>query len=349
MHEKNFLNLLKIQAAQTRPFSDDLYATAAKRRAEYEVKRQAEMLKRQERAREAKEFVRQCLDEWQVPTGVGQGVIGKSLLKARLDGTGGIEKEVSMDMVLESYEEVKDEFFRSQIEPILAQKFGGRKGKEGLLRDLIQKSSAPWNWISCLNSNRVDDIFRNHSSSLAEFSEFVTKSVVCPICADSMFTISDDGSGVECNYWSATSRKNEHWNNHACGHAFCRSCARRWAETAINEQRLQIRCPAPGCKYCLWDQDLKELLSFNMFQRHQEHLHTDHLKNLRGLVKEDDDLMAWLRQNARPCPDCHVIVSRSEGCNSMLCVCGTRFCYACGFKACQCRVKSRSDIWVPKA
>merc|ERR1712232_637703 len=42
-HENHFLNLLRIQAAQTRP-SDDLYATAAKRRAEYEVKRHAEML-----------------------------------------------------------------------------------------------------------------------------------------------------------------------------------------------------------------------------------------------------------------------------------------------------------------
>lgn len=272
-------------------------------------------------------------------------MVGKSLLKARLDGTGGIEKEVTLDMVLRSYEEAKGDFFRSKIEPLLAQKC-----PNGILRDVIQKSSAPWDWFSFLSSKLADDILRNYSSSLAELIEFVTEStrLVCPICADSMFSISDDASGVECNCWRAASRKNEHWNNHACGHTFCRSCARRWAETAINDQKLQIRCPAPGCKYRLWDQDLKELLSSKMFLRHQEHLYTDHLNNLKGLAKEDDDLMAWLRQNARPCPDCHVIVSRSEGCNSMICVCGTRFCYDCGFKTCQCGVNGRSDIWEPK-
>merc|ERR1712007_280625 len=111
-------------------------------------------------------------------------------------------------------------------------------------------------------------------------------------------------------------------------------------------QKLQLMINS--CKYRLWDQDLKELLSSKMFLRHQEHLYTDHLSNLKGLAKEDDDLMAWLRQNARPCPDCHVIVSRSEGCNTMICVCGTRFCYACGFITCQCGVKGRSDIWEPK-
>jgi hypothetical protein len=346
--DKELLHLLKIQAAQARPFSADQHATAAKRRAEYDGKRHEEMLKRQERAQQAKAFVRQYLEEWQVPADVGQAVVGKSLLKARLDGCGGIEKEVTQDMVVSSFEEAKSQFFKSKIEPLLAQKC-----PNGILRDSIQKSSAPWNWVSFLRSNLADDILRNHSSSAAEFIEFVTESdsLVCSICADSMFYPSHETLGVECNFWRAASRKNEHWNNHACGHAFCRSCARRWAETGINEQKVQIRCPAPGCKYCLWDQDLKELLSSNMFRRHEEHLHTDHLDNLKGLAKEDDDLVAWLHQNARPCPDCHVIVSRSEGCNSMICVCGTKFCYACGFKSCKCRtgMKDRADIWQPKA
>merc|ERR1712048_326282 len=137
----------------------------------------------------------------------------------------------------------------------------------------------------------------------------------CPICMDPMVSLSDDGREVQCNFWSAASRKNEHWNNHACGHAFCWSCAKSWAETAVNEQKLQVRCPAAGCKYCLWDQDLKELLSAKMYHRHEEHKHVDHLTNLKQIVKHDDCLMDWLRTNARPCPTCHVIVSRSEGCN----------------------------------
>lgn len=344
--DKQLLNLLKIQKAQARPSSADRHAIPAKRRAEYEAKRHDEMMRRRERAQEGKEFVRQCLEEWQVPADVTQAVVGKSLLKARFDGTGGIEKDVTLDMVLGSYEEAKNDFFRSKIEVLLA-----HKCRSGILRDVIGRDPAPWNWIGFLSSKLSDDVLGDHSSSLAQFIEFVTKSpmLACPICADSMFAVSDDGSGVECNFWSATSRKNEHWDNHACGHAFCRSCAKRWAETAINDHKPQIRCPAPGCKYRLWDQDLKELLSSKMFLRHQEHLHADHLVNLKGLAKEDDDLRAWLRSNARPCPDCHVIVSRSEGCNTMICVCGTKFCYACGFKTCQCGVKGRIDIWEPKA
>jgi hypothetical protein len=82
-----------------------------------------------------------------------------------------------------------------------------------------------------------------------------------------------------------------------------------------------------------------------MFKRHQEHKHADHLKNLRAIIKHDDVLLQWLRSHARPCPDCHVIVSRSEGCNTMICVCGTRFCYACGSKKCECSIKNRNSIW----
>merc|ERR1712048_209006 len=271
------------------------------------------------------------------------------LLKARLDGCGGIENEVTRNMVLESYEEAKAEFYQSKIAGLVAQKAKSSDMRD-TLRNLILKSSAPWSWLSFLRSNLADDILSKSSSS-GEFAKAVTdsSSLVCSICADPMFSISANGSGIDCNFWNAASRKNEHWNNHACGHTFCRSCAEQWAATGINEQRLQIRCPAPGCKYKLWDQDLQELLDSKMFRRHQEHLHADHLGNLKGIAKEESGLMDLLRKHARPCPDCHVIVSRSEGCNVMLCVCGTRFCYACGFKTCQCGVKGRSDIWEPRA
>lgn len=173
----------------------------------------------------------------------------------------------------------------------------------------------------------------------------------CPICMDPMISLSEDGAKINCNYWSAAFRKNEHWKNDACGHTFCYSCAKSWAETAINQQELHIRCPAAGCKYRFWDQDLHELLSAQMYNRHMEHKHADHLNHLKEIVKHDDCLMDWLRTNARPCPSCHVIVSRSEGCNTMTCVCGTRFCYKCGFKTCQCRSDNKdvlASIWEPK-
>lgn len=146
--------------------------------------------------------------------------------------------------------------------------------------------------------------------------------------------------------WLAKAQKTEHWSKIPCNHAFCRSCMKCWTETAINDVQHQIRCPAAGCKYCLWDQDIRELVSEEVFDRHQEHKNADYLRNLKDAMKGDVRLTSWMKSHCRPCPDCHVIVSRSEGCDHMMCVCGSRFCYACGCKKCCCGKKHR-DIWNP--
>merc|ERR1712139_482238 len=169
----------------------------------------------------------------------------------------------------------------------------------------------------------------------------------CPICMDPLVSITSDGKIDTSNMWFAPLRKTEHWSNHPCGHACCRSCMVKWTETAINDQKLRIKCPAERCPYSLWDQDVQELVSRDVFERHREHKNADYLKHLKESIQENATLNAWLKTNARPCPACHVIVSRSEGCNVMTCVCGTRFCYSCGFQQCKCSVKERADIWNP--
>jgi hypothetical protein len=175
-----------------------------------------------------------------------------------------------------------------------------------------------------------------------------TSSFVCPVCMDPMVSVTDAGYVDTSNMWFAPLRKTEHWSNHSCGHACCRSCMATWAEIAINDQKLRIKCPALGCSYSLWDQDLRELVSDEAFAHHQEHKSADYLKHLKKTIKKDVSLKLWLHKHARPCPDCHVIVSRSEGCNHMTCVCGTRFCYACGFKRCRCYSANKTDIWNPQ-
>merc|ERR1719265_622586 len=122
----------------------------------------------------------------------------------------------------------------------------------------------------------------------------------------------------------------------------------RWTETCINDHKLRIKCPAEGCSYSLWDQDVQELVPLEVFERHREHKHADYLQHLKDSIQGNSTLTAWLKSNARPCPECHVIVSRSEGCNHMTCVCGARFCYACGKVSCECRAKESSDIWNPE-
>merc|ERR1712232_1116692 len=187
--------------------------------------------------------------------------------------------------------------------------------------------------------------FRNELTSRLED---IPDQYACPICMEPLVERSSDGSVDASNIWFAPNRKTEHWNKKACGHLCCRPCMSQWAETAINDQRLTIKCPTAGCAYCLWDQDLKVLVSQAAFAKHQEHKNRDYLKHLRSTMKNNDALTNWLKSNARPCPDCHVIVSRYEGCNSMMCICGTRFCYKCGYKKCECRNgRNRDDIWHP--
>lgn len=154
--------------------------------------------------------------------------------------------------------------------------------------------------------------------------------------------------GRHVDNWFVLPRSSEHWSNMPCGHACCRSCMAMWAETAINDQKLRVKCPAENCSYTLYDQDLQTLVSPQAFERHQEHKSADYLQHLKTTLKEDVTLKMWLKSHARPCPDCHVIVSRSEGCNHMMCVCGTRFCYACGFKNCKCGIAKKRDIWNPR-
>jgi hypothetical protein len=175
-------------------------------------------------------------------------------------------------------------------------------------------------------------------------------SLQCPICMDPLVTETDDDKFDISNMWFPPQRRTEHWTNHSCGHGCCRHCIAQWAETNINDQKLNIKCPVAGCTYRLWDQDLKELVSAEAFQRHREQESADYLKHLKESMKTDPDLKSWLKSHARPCPECHVIVSRYEGCDQMTCVCGTHFCYACGFTQCKCSDKSgaRPDIWNPR-
>jgi hypothetical protein len=56
----------------------------------------------------------------------------------------------------------------------------------------------------------------------------------------------------------------------------------QWSESEINATKMNVRCPGEGCKYFLWDDDVKSLVSKAVFLRYKErksrgqleHLHT---------------------------------------------------------------------------
>merc|ERR1712187_141242 len=87
----------------------------------------------------------------------------------------------------------------------------------------------------------------------------------CPICMDPLASLTVDRRIDTSNVWFAPLRKTEHWSNHPCGHACCRSCMTKWTETAINDQKLRIKCPAENCPYSLYDQYVQDLVSCELF------------------------------------------------------------------------------------
>lgn len=215
--------------------------------------------------------------------------------------------------------------------------------KSAVVKEIMRKLAA--SDLSNCRQNVTSSIWQDALASAMQTSELFT----CPICMDPLVEFVEHTRQPQMsNMWFARLQKNEHWSSQPCGHACCRTCMKMWAETAINDQKVNVRCPAPGCSYSLFDHDIKSLVSSDAFERLQEHKNADYLQHLRKALKEDMRLNSWLNSNARPCPDCHVIVSRYEGCDAMQCVCGTRFCYACGFKSCKCGKAKRTDIWKPK-
>lgn len=181
-------------------------------------------------------------------------------------------------------------------------------------------------------------------------------SFACPMCAEPFIQIQMQSDGriidhvevseTDLAEWTPSLRKTEHWSSNPCGHVCCLECMQSWAATSINDQKTQIRCPAVGCSHVLWDHDVKALVSEDVFKSYTELKQADHVKKLKDDLK-DEKLGAWLKMHARPCPDCHIVVSRSEGCNMMMCVCGCKFMYCCGCKTCCCAKASKPDIWNP--
>jgi len=205
-------------------------------------------------------------------------------------------------------------------------------------------------------AHMVDVYFMWHDALKTSIAD--SDKLSCPVCMEPFINVPREGDMVDVEGvvvqkpFKPTLRKTEHWSSNPCGHVICRSCMGQWAEAEVEQQRTRIKCPAVGCSHMLWDHDLQELLSEETFSRYKELKSVDHLQKMKDDLK-DPVLGAWLKKNCKPCPDCHIIVSRSAGCNSMGCICGTKFCYECGFKQCACGKQKnyfgRGNIWNPQA
>ena len=141
-----------------------------------------------------------------------------------------------------------------------------------------------------------------------------------------------------------------------CDHSFCRECLRTWFTPKARAGVRQLACPDPSCSAAVWAHDLHRM-DQQLFPLYKHSVGQECKGRLDTL---DPDLQEYMAENAlRNCPRCFAIVerwvpclrivlvapgsarnphvpgllpraSRSEGCNYMVCICATAFCYECG-------------------
>jgi hypothetical protein len=104
----------------------------------------------------------------------------------------------------------------------------------------------------------------------------------------------------------------------------CRFCPRPGCGTAMmgDSRRPMMNCPRPGCNFAF---------CFNC----REAWHADTTCELYQQWKIENDqadgrFSNWAAVNAKPCPNCAVLINKDGGCNHMSCTrCKTNFCWTC--------------------
>ena len=106
--------------------------------------------------------------------------------------------------------------------------------------------------------------------------------------------------------------------------------------TCVQKHGMAARC-LPGLLFFLSLASLPLINTGSCVTRHDLRPHPHSLPELYcgfaelHLIRyQCPPVHRWVTENTQTCPRCYVIVQRSEGCPSMLCLCGCRFCYTCG-------------------
>lgn len=191
-----------------------------------------------------------------------------------------------------------------------------------------------------------------HSSPLCRRCARGTDGAKCAICLDSVI-----------NPVRAVRVANESWDNESCLHQNCRGCMRAYLKSKIEDGIWNVRCPHEGCCNTFLDVDFRRILNLPddkpVLEQYRALRKVDFSSNLRMILQfrssvqndggdqSSDTLQArqpadnvtnlpglgfesWALEQCQACPVCYVIVRKETGCNSIICRCGTSFCYSCG-------------------
>ena len=120
----------------------------------------------------------------------------------------------------------------------------------------------------------------------------------------------------------------------ACQHMFCKPCLSHWITTQVEQRQRRISCPAVGCGHSLNQEDIVRLSIDPAVPVAYSALMAETYEDRLAEMSSDPELKAWMDANARPCPKCSLLITRTSGCNTVRCPCGHRFCYCCGQERC---------------
>ena len=124
---------------------------------------------------------------------------------------------------------------------------------------------------------------------------------------------------------SVTLTNHEHFKKRACAHVFCKDCLKQWVEVTLNDNMASIKCPSHECDVKLFADDVKRIAGVEVEKRFVQLHSADHRQRLLELLKTQKALVATIKNEAKPCPLCCIIIYKYAGCDSMLCSCGHRF------------------------
>merc|ERR1711981_407743 len=106
-----------------------------------------------------------------------------------------------------------------------------------------------------------------------------------------------------------------------CGHRFCRDCIKTWVSTSIKEHTPIIKCPGDACSVVIENNDVRNIADEEDYERFQQMCRADYTAHLADVLRmvETDPAVKTMMSTCVICPNCHVIVQRSHGCNHMHC------------------------------
>jgi hypothetical protein len=114
-------------------------------------------------------------------------------------------------------------------------------------------------------------------------------------------------------------------------HSFCQTCMKRYAETSLTMMGgpLMLRCPSPGCNHTMPVEELSRLIPIDVMAAKRAEVMQAQRKRLEGIRAgaEGYELLSLVEsRQARPCPNCSVLIIKFGGCHHMNChVCGSPF------------------------